>query len=138
MIKIGPYCAFFFKYHKLRQHICQKWPWFLLGFRAQQKLMQHIFGAQQKSIWPTWVQSQDTFLGPRNDFPKFNFWTVKFFLVKKVTYIQIVTHPYLARLSENMLEVLHDDIGVLAECIKWDFFLFGTQKSTDSHWGHLG
>ena len=53
-------------------------------------------------------------LGPKIDFPKFAFLTVKFFCAKKVTNIQIVTHPYLGRLSKNVLEVLHDDIANLA------------------------
>ena len=53
-------------------------------------------------------------LGPKNDFPKFGFWAVKFFCAKKVTNIQIVTHPYLGRLSKNVLEVFHDDIANLA------------------------
>ena len=33
--------------------------------------------------------------------------------VEKVTNIQIVTHPYLGRLSKNVLEVWHDDIANL-------------------------
>ena len=53
-------------------------------------------------------------LGPKNNFPKFGFWAVKFFCVKKLTNIQIVTQPYLGRLSKNVLEVFHDDIAVLA------------------------
>ena len=50
----------------------------------------------------------------QNDFPKFGFWAVKFFCVKKVTNIQIVTLPYLGRLSKNVLEVFNDDIANLA------------------------
>ena len=42
------------------------------------------------------------------------FWAVKFFWAKKVTNIQIVTHPYLGGLSKNVLEVFHDDIANLA------------------------
>ena len=53
-------------------------------------------------------------LGPKNDFPKFAFLGRKKFLCKKVTNIQIVTHPYLGRLSKNVLEVFHDDIANLA------------------------
>ena len=66
-------------------------------------------------------QSQEKILGPKNDFPKFGFWAVKFFCVKKVTNIQIVTHPYLGRLSKNVLEVFHDDIANLARYRKWAF-----------------
>ena len=51
-------------------------------------------------------------LAQKTNFPKFGFWTVKIFYVKKVTNIQIVTHSYLARLSKNMLEVIHEDIAV--------------------------
>ena len=45
------------------------------------------------------------------------------FAVKKVTNIQIVTHPYLGQLSKNSLEVFHDDIANLARdrmCIFFD------------------
>ena len=77
------------------------------------------------------LQSEEKILGQKNDFPKFGFWSVKFFCVKKVTNIQIVTHPYLGRLSKNVLEVFHDDIANLARnrkcifkightgCVKW-------------------
>ena len=44
--------------------------------------------------------------------------------VKKVTNIQIVTHPYLGRWSKNLLEVSHDDIAVCKsheKCI-FDFY----------------
>ena len=64
-------------------------------------------------------------LGPKNDFSKFGFWAVKIFCVKKVTNIQIVTRPYLGRLSKNVLEVFHDDIANLACGRKWVFFYFG-------------
>ena len=60
-------------------------------------------------------------LGPKNNFPKFGFWAVNNFCAKKVTNIQIVTHPYLARLSKNVLEVFHDDIANLARDRKWVF-----------------
>jgi len=69
-------------------------------------------------------QSQEKILGPKNDFPKFGFWSVKFFCVKKVTNIQIVTHPYLGRLSKNVLEVFHDDIANLACGKKWVFSIW--------------
>ena len=71
------------------------------------------------------LQGQKKILGPKNDFPKFGFWAVKFFCVKKVTNIQIVTHPYLGRLSKNVLEVLHDDIANLARYRKCIFFDLG-------------
>jgi len=61
-----------------------------------------------------WANVREKNLGPKNDFPKFGFWAVKFFFVKQVTNIQIVTHPYLDRLSKNVLEVFHDDIANLA------------------------
>ena len=41
-----------------------------------------------------------------------------------VTNIQIVTYPYLARLSENVLEVFHKDIANFAVAKKWIFFIF--------------
>ena len=63
-------------------------------------------------------------LGPKNKFPKFGFWTVNFFCVKKVTNIQKVTHPYLVPLSKKVLEVLHDDIANLARYRKWIFPIF--------------
>ena len=66
-------------------------------------------------------QSQEKILGPQIDFPKFAFLTVKFFCAKKVTNIQIGTHPYLGRLSKNVLEVLHDDIANLARYRKCIF-----------------
>ena len=69
-------------------------------------------------------KSQEKNLGPKNDFPKFGFWAVKFFCVKKLTNIQIVTHPYLGRLSKNALEVFHDDIAVLARDNKWVFSIW--------------
>jgi len=69
-------------------------------------------------------QSQEKNLGPKNDFSKFGFWAVKFFCVKKVTNIQIVTHPYLGRLSKNVLEVLHDDIANLARYRKCIFLIW--------------
>ena len=37
-----------------------------------------------------------------------------FFFAKKVTNIQKITHPYLGRLSKNVLEVLHDNNANLA------------------------
>ena len=52
------------------------------------------------------------FQAQKNNFPKLSFETVKIFCVKKFTNIQIVTHPYLARLSKNVLEVFHEDIAV--------------------------
>ena len=60
------------------------------------------------------LQSQEKILGPKIDFPKFAFWAVKIFCAKKITNIQIVTHPYLGRLSKNILKVFHDDIANLA------------------------
>ena len=70
------------------------------------------------------LQSQEKILGQKNDFPKFGFWAVKFFCVKKVTNIQIVTNPYLGRLSKNVLEVFHDDIANLACGKKWVFSIW--------------
>ena len=52
--------------------------------------------------------------GLKTKFGKIVFWALKFICVKKVTKIQIVTDPYLGRLSKNVLEVLHDDIAKLA------------------------
>ena len=69
------------------------------------------------------LQSQEKNLSPKNDFPIFGFWAVTFFCAKKVTNIQIVTHPYLGRLSKNVLEVLHDNIANLARYRKWVFLL---------------
>jgi hypothetical protein len=69
-------------------------------------------------------QIQKKILRPKNDFPKFGFWAVKFFCVKKVTNIQIVTHPYLGRLSKNVLEVLHEDIANFACGKKWVFLIW--------------
>ena len=69
------------------------------------------------------LQSQKIFLGPKNDFPKFGFFAVKFFCAKKFPNIQIVTHPYLGRLWKNVLEVFHNDIANLA-CGKKCIFLF--------------
>ena len=45
-------------------------------------------------------------------------------IFKNVTNIQIVTYPYLARLSENVLEVFHKDIAHFAVTKKWIFFYF--------------
>ena len=64
-------------------------------------------------------------LGSKIDFHKFGFWALKFFCAKKVTNIQIVTHPYLGRLLKNALEVFHDDIANLARYRKWVFFDLG-------------
>ena len=60
------------------------------------------------------LQIQEKMLGPKNDCPKFGFWAVNFFVAKKVTNIQIVTHPYLGGLSKNVLEVLHNNIANFA------------------------
>ena len=60
------------------------------------------------------LQSHEKILGPKIDFPKFAFLTVKFFCAKKVTNIQIVTHPYSVRLSKNVLDVFHAEIVNLA------------------------
>ena len=73
------------------------------------------------------LQSQEKFLGPKNNFPKFGFRAVKFFCVKRLTNIQIVTHPYLGRLWKNVLEVFHDDIANFARGRKWVFFDLGTK-----------
>ena len=54
------------------------------------------------------------FQAQKTIFQNLRFWALKFFCVKKVTNIQIVTHPFLARLSKNVLEVLHDNIANLA------------------------
>ena len=54
------------------------------------------------------------FSAQKTIFPNLRFWAVKFFWAKKVTNIQIVTHPYLGGLSKNVLEVFHDDIANLA------------------------
>ena len=54
------------------------------------------------------------FLAQKTIFPNLRFWAVKFFCVRKLTNIQIVTHPYLGGLSKNILEVFHDDIANLA------------------------
>ena len=67
------------------------------------------------------LQSQEKILGPKIDFPKFGFWAVKFFCAKKVTNIQIVTHPYLGGLSKNVLEVFHNNIANFARGRKWSF-----------------
>ena len=69
-------------------------------------------------------------LGPKTIFPNLFFFAVTFFCVKKVTNIQTVTPPYLARLSKNVLEVFHDNIANLAWDRKGFFFLFGTQILT--------
>ena len=65
-----------------------------------------------------------TDLSPKNNFPKFGFWAVKFLVKKKVTNILIVTHPYLGRLSKNVLEVFHDNIANLARYRKWVFSIW--------------
>ena len=52
----------------------------------------------------------------------FGRWT--FFCVRKGTNIQIVTHPYLAQLSKNMLEVFQADIANLARYRKCIFFIW--------------
>jgi hypothetical protein len=67
------------------------------------------------------LKGQEKILDPKNDFPKFAFLGLKIFCVKKLTNIQIVTHPYLGRLSKNVLEVFHDDIANLARGRKWVF-----------------
>ena len=74
--------------------------------------------------WPIWAPKSGKSLDPKNDFPKFAFLTVKFFCANKITNIQIVTHPYLGRLSKNALEVLHDDIANLARGRKCIFSIW--------------
>ena len=76
----------------------------------------------KKCCWPIWASKSGKMFRPKNDFPKFGFWTVKFFLLKKVTNIQIVTYPYLGRLLKNVLEVFQDDIAVCESHEKWVFF----------------
>ena len=76
------------------------------------------------------------YLGPKNClFPSEAIWVDV--CEKWITYIQIVTHPYLAWLSKNVLEIFHNDIAVLARCNKC-IFRFETPKFTDSQWGYLG
>ena len=38
--------------------------------------------------------------------------------------IQKVTHPFLAQLSKNLLEVFHNNIAILSKCNKWVSFNF--------------
>ena len=57
--------------------------------------------------------SQEKMLGP-NKVSQIWFLAVFFLCIKKVTNIQIVTHPYLGRLSKNMLVVFYDDSALLA------------------------
>ena len=73
--------------------------------------------------WPIWAPKSGKNVRPKKKKSKLGFWTVKKFCVKKVTNIQKVTHPYLARLSKNVLEVFHKDIAVCESHETWVFFV---------------
>ena len=77
-----------------------------------------------EEILSTDFQSQEKILGSKIDFPIFGCRAITFFCANKVTNIQIVTHPYLGRLSKNVLEVLHNDIANLARYRKCIFLIW--------------
>ena len=70
------------------------------------------------------LQSQEKNFRPPKQFSQILFLGRKNFCAKKVTNIQIVTHPYLARMSKNELEVFHNDISNLARYRKCIFSIW--------------
>ena len=64
---------------------------------------------------------------PKKRFSQIWFLGREIFCVRKLTNIQIVTQPYLGRLSKNVLEVFHDDIAVLARDNKCIFSIWDSK-----------
>ena len=75
--------------------------------------------------WPIWAPKSGKMFRPKKQFfLNLVFGPWNFFCVKIVTNIQIVTHPYLVRLSKNVLEVFHPDISNSARYRICFFFCF--------------
>ena len=74
----------------------------------------------KKCYWPIWAPKSGKHFRPQFFF--FQNGPLLFFCLKKVTNIEIVTHPFLVHLFKNALEVFHKDIAVCKSRQKWVFF----------------
>ena len=62
--------------------------------------------------WPIWAPKSAKKFRPKKRFSQIWFLDREIFCLKKVSNIQIVPHPYLVRLSKNVLEAFHEDITI--------------------------
>ena len=62
-------------------------------------------------------------LGPKINFPKFAFWTVKIFLLKKSYQYSNSNSPLFGPIVKKHIGSFHDDIANLARYKKCNFFI---------------